>query len=90
VVVSSIQSGSPADKAGLKGTTRDIIGPNTHIGDIITAIDGRTVKRIDDIINYIEMHKSVGSNVKLTINRNGQTKDLNAVLQARPSSIVAQ
>jgi hypothetical protein len=36
------------------------------------------------------MHKSVGSNVKLTINRNGQTKDLNAVLQARPSSIVAQ
>ena len=90
VVVSSIQSGSPADKAGLKGTTRDIIGPNTHIGDIITAIDGRTVKRIDDIINYIEMHKSVGSNVKLTINRNGQTKDLNAVLQARPSSIVSQ
>ena len=90
VVVSSIQSGSPAEKAGLKGTTRDIIGPNTHIGDIITAIDGRTVKRIDDIINYIEMHKSVGSNVKLTINRNGQTKDLNAVLQARPSSIVAQ
>ncbi|HET7284796.1 MAG TPA: trypsin-like peptidase domain-containing protein [Nitrososphaeraceae archaeon] len=90
VVVSSIQSGSPADKAGLKGTTRDIIGPNTHIGDIITAIDGRTVKRIDDIINYIEMHKSVGSNVKLTINRNGQTRDLNAVLQARPSSIVAQ
>ena len=90
VVVSSVQSGSPADKAGLKGTTRDIIGPNTHIGDIITAIDGHTVKRIDDIINYIEMHKSVGSNVKLTINRNGQTKDLNAVLQARPSSIVAQ
>ncbi|MGA7042119.1 MAG: trypsin-like peptidase domain-containing protein [Nitrososphaeraceae archaeon] len=90
VVVSSVQSGSPADKAGLKGTTRDIMGPNTHIGDIITAIDGHSVKRIDDIINYIEMHKSVGSNVKLTINRNGQTKDLNAVLQARPSSIVAQ
>jgi S1-C subfamily serine protease len=90
VVVRSVQSGSPADKAGLKGTTRDIMGPNTHIGDIITAIDGHTVKRIDDIINYIEMHKSVGSNVKLTINRNGQTKDLNAVLQARPSSIVAQ
>jgi S1-C subfamily serine protease len=90
VVVSSIQSGSPADKAGLKGTIRDIMGPNTNIGDIITAIDGHTVKRIDDIINYIEVHKSVGSNVKLTINRNGQTKDLNAVLQARPSSIVAQ
>jgi S1-C subfamily serine protease len=90
VVVSSVQSGSPADKAGLKGTTRDIMGPNTHIGDIITAIDGHSVKRIDDIINYIEMHKSVGSNVKLTVNRNGQTKDLNAVLQARPSSIVAQ
>ena len=85
VVVGTVQSGSPADKAGLKGATRDIMGPSTHIGDIITAIDGHTVKRIDDIINYIELHKSVGNNVKLTVNRNGQTMELNAILQSRPA-----
>ena len=85
VVVGTVQSGSPADKAGLKGATRDIMGPSTHIGDIITAIDGHTIKRIDDIINYIELHKSVGNNVKLTVNRNGQTMELNAILQSRPA-----
>ena len=85
VVVGTVQSGSPADKAGLKGATRDIMGPSTHIGDIITAIDGHIVKRIDDIINYIELHKSVGNNVKLTVNRNGQTMELNAILQSRPA-----
>jgi S1-C subfamily serine protease len=90
VVIGSVQPGSPADKAGLKGTSQDIMGPNTHIGDIITAIDGHAVKRIDDIINYIELHKSVSDRIKLTINRNGQTRDLNVILQARPSSIVAQ
>ena len=90
VVIGSVQSGSPADKAGLKGTSQDIMGANTHIGDIITAIDGHTVKRIDDIINYIELHKSVNDRIKLTINRNGQTRDLDVILQARPSSIVAQ
>jgi S1-C subfamily serine protease len=90
VVIGSVQPGSPADKAGLKGTSQDIMSPNTHIGDIITAIDGHTVKRIDDIINYIELHKSVADRIKLTINRNGQTRDLNVILQARPSSIVAQ
>jgi S1-C subfamily serine protease len=90
VVIGSVQPGSPADKAGLKGTSQDIMGANTHIGDIITAIDGHTVKRIDDIINYIELHKSVDDRIKLTINRNGQTRDLDVILQARPSSIVAQ
>jgi S1-C subfamily serine protease len=90
VVIGSVQSGSPADKAGLKGTSQDIMGANTHIGDIITAIDGHAVKRIDDIINYIELHKSVNDRIKLTINRNGQTRDLDVILQARPSSIVAQ
>ena len=90
VVIGSVQPGSPADKAGLKGTSQDIMGASTHIGDIITAIDGHTVKRIDDIINYIELHKSVDDRIKLTINRNGQTRDLDVILQARPSSVVAQ
>jgi S1-C subfamily serine protease len=66
------------------------MNPNTHIGDIIIAIDGHSVKHIDDIINYIELHKSIGDNVKLTINRDGQIKILNVILQARPSSIMSQ
>jgi S1-C subfamily serine protease len=86
VVVGSVQPGSPADKASLRGVSQDIMNLNTHIGDIITAIDGHPVKRIDDIINHIEAHKSVGDSVKVTVNRNGKTMDLNVILQTRPSS----
>jgi S1-C subfamily serine protease len=85
VIVGSIQPGSPAEKAGLKGLTQDDNGA-THTGDIITAIDGRPVRQIDDIINYIESQKSVGDNIKLTVNRDGQTMDLTATLQARPQT----
>ena len=90
VVVGSVQSGSPADKAGLQAMTQDMSGSNTHIGDIITSIDGHPTRQIDDIINYIDSNKNVGDNVKLTINRNGQTTDITATLQARPNTISQQ
>jgi S1-C subfamily serine protease len=83
VIVGSVQSDSPADKAGLKGLTQDDNGA-TQTGDIITAVDGHPIKQIDDIINYIESQKNVGDNIKLTVNRNGQIMDLTATLQARP------
>lgn len=51
---------------------------------VIISIDENTVKRIDDIIFYIEEHKHVGDKIKLTINRNGQTLELETVLQERP------
>jgi S1-C subfamily serine protease len=86
VVVGSVQSGSPADKAGLRGISQEIMDLNAHIGDIITAIDGHPVKRIDDIINHIEAHKYVGDSVNVTVNRNGKSMDLNVILQTRPSS----
>ncbi|HET7391221.1 MAG TPA: trypsin-like peptidase domain-containing protein, partial [Nitrososphaeraceae archaeon] len=90
VLIGSVQPGSPADKAGLQAMTQDMSGSNTHIGDIITAVDGHPTKQIDDIINYIDSNKSVGDNVKLTINRNGQTMDVTATLQARPNTISQQ
>ena len=83
VVVGSVQAGSPAQKAGIRGLTQDDNGV-THIGDIITAIDGHPIRQIDDIINYIESEKNVGANIKLTINRQGNIIDLTAILQARP------
>ncbi|HET7390076.1 MAG TPA: trypsin-like peptidase domain-containing protein, partial [Nitrososphaeraceae archaeon] len=86
VVIGSVQPGSPADKAGLQATTQDMSGSNTHIGDIITAVDGHPTKQIDNIINYIESHKNVGDNVKLTINRDGKVMNLTATLQARPNT----
>jgi len=85
VVVGSVMAGSPAEKSGLLGVTQDANGV-THLGDIITAVDGHPTKQIDDIINYIDTQKNVGDNIKLTISRDGKIMVLPATLQARPSS----
>jgi S1-C subfamily serine protease len=87
VIAGSVQSGSPAEKAGLKGLTQNNDDGATQTGDIITAVDGHPIRQIDDIINYIESQKGVGDNIKLTLNRNGKIMDLTATLQARPNTI---
>jgi S1-C subfamily serine protease len=86
VIVASVQPGTPAEKAGLRGLPQDDNGVSPQTGDIITAVDGHPVRQIDDIINYIESQKSVGDNIKLTVNRNKQVMDLTATLQARPQT----
>jgi S1-C subfamily serine protease len=54
-------------------------------GDVILAIDNNTVRKIDDILAYVEIEKSVGDDLKLTILRGGQTMEVIATLSARPS-----
>ena len=54
-------------------------------GDVIIAIDNNTVRKIDDILAYVEMEKSVGDDLKLTILRDGQTIEVIVTLAARPS-----
>ena len=90
VVVGSVQPGSPAEKVGLQGIPQGDISIGQKIGDIITGVDGHPVRTIDDLINYIDLHKAVGDNVVLTISRQGQITNLNLVLGARPQSLANQ
>jgi S1-C subfamily serine protease len=87
VVVGSVQDGSPAQKAGLQGLIQNDVSNSQEVGDIITGVDGHPVRSIDDLITYIDMHKSVGDNVILSVNRQGQIITLNLVLQGRPPSL---
>jgi S1-C subfamily serine protease len=84
VLVNSIVMGGPADKAGVEASIVDKYD-NRHWGDIITAIDGHPVIRNEDLISYIEQHKSAGEIVSLSIYRNGQVIGLDATLSTRPS-----
>ena len=81
VVIASVIPGSAAANAGIIGRVQN---GNIPAGDIITAIDGHQVKRMEDIISYIEEQRSVGDNVVITVNRGGQSQDLTATLQATP------
>jgi S1-C subfamily serine protease len=84
VAIASVTPGGPADKAGIIGTTRNDI----PAGDVVTAIDGHAVKRIEDIIFYIEEHASVGDKVTITVYRDGNSQDLTATIQARPLPVM--
>lgn len=85
VLISSTVPGGPAANAGVQGTTVDRQGDVTKRGDIITAIDGQAVKRIEDVIMYIEEHKSVGDKVTLTMDRDGSPATVSVELGARPA-----
>jgi S1-C subfamily serine protease len=82
--VNTIMKNSPADNAGIHGSTTDHYG-RKHLGDIIIAADGHNITKADDLVNYIGQHKSVGDNITLTAYRNGHAIDLKATLTARPS-----
>jgi S1-C subfamily serine protease len=85
VVVTTVIKDSPAQKAGLQEATfnanRELKG-----ADIIVALDDYEVRDIDDLIIYLSENKSVGDNVVLKVDRNGQLIELNAVLQERPAN----
>jgi S1-C subfamily serine protease len=88
IYVDTITKGGPADKAGIHGTTTDQYSKK-HVGDVITAIDGRPALRSDDLITYIDQHKSVGDEVTFTVYRDGRTMDLKVTLAPRPSPVIS-
>jgi S1-C subfamily serine protease len=55
------------------------------VGDIITGIDGHHMRSLDDLISYVDLHKSIGDNVMITVNRHGQILNLNVALKTRPT-----
>lgn len=83
ILINSIVKDGPADRAGIQGSTVDKYA-KTHWGDIITAVDGHQLVRIEDLISYIEEHRSVGNQLTLTVYREGQMFNLNIILSARP------
>jgi serine protease Do len=93
-LVTDITSGSPADKAGIRGGYKidNIDGREIALGgDIIVAIDNNTVRKIDDILSYLEREKNVGDQVRLTVLRDGNsTQTFPTILAARPGSVSLQ
>jgi S1-C subfamily serine protease len=86
IYIDTITKNGPADKAGVYGSTIDQYSKK-HAGDVIIGVDGHNIVRIDDLISYIDQHKSVGDTITLTVYRNGHAIDLSATLTSRPSLI---
>ncbi len=70
--VVKVESGTPAEKAGLKA------------GDVITAVNGKTLDNktaLGDLLNTL----NVGDTATLTVDRSGQAQTLTATLTERPA-----
>jgi S1-C subfamily serine protease len=86
IIVDTIVKDSPADKAGINGSITDQYGEKLG-GDIITAVDGKPVIRMEDLISYFETQKSVGDNMTLTVYKDGKIIDKEMTIGQRPSPL---
>ncbi len=87
-LVIEVVPGGPADKAGLRGSGRQITvdGQNYRVGgDVIVGIDDEPVREFDDIIAYLA-RTEVGQKVRLRILRDGRERTVEVTLGARPTS----
>jgi 2-alkenal reductase len=88
-LVEEIFPNSPAEKAGLQGSNKEVTldGRNTKVGgDVITAIDNQPVVEMDDLIAYLARSTKVDQKVTLTILQDGKQQTLDVALAARPSA----
>ena len=86
VYVVGVVSGSPAEKAGLKGSSPGSNGQPAGGGDVITAADGETITTIQELQTYIS-GKNVGDTVTLNISRGTDNIEVKATLAERPSNV---
>jgi S1-C subfamily serine protease len=87
-LVQSVVSGGPADKAGVKGghATATIGGQLVRAGgDVITAIDGKAVSGMDDVISVVNQ-KQPGDEVQLSLADGSQQRTVTVTLGNRPAN----
>lgn len=80
--------GGPADSAGVQGgdTPAQLGGREIALGgDVVLAINDRDVRKIDDVLGYLQQATEVGETVILTVWRDEQIMDIDVILGARPS-----
>ena len=71
--ITSVESGSPADKAGLK------------TNDVVIAIDGKTTAQGSALTGYVRQY-SANDKVKLTVIRDSKKQDIEVTLAERKDS----
>ena len=92
VLVQTVSPGTPAAKAGIKGgdASATLDGSELRLGgDVITKIDGKDMKTMDEISSFIASKKP-GDTVTITYVRDGDAKTAKVKLAQRPSETPPQ
>ncbi|MCW4042437.1 MAG: PDZ domain-containing protein, partial [Candidatus Bathyarchaeota archaeon] len=86
-LVISVVEDSPAERAGIRsGNTTEVVdGRNMTLGgDVITHIDNKTVRKLEDLLAYLEYRTEPGDKIILRAIRDGQILDIEVTLGVRP------
>jgi S1-C subfamily serine protease len=92
LLIQGVEDASPAARAGIKGPDRAVrVGIFGQVrigigGDLITAIDGKTVETRDALTRAIEAKKA-GDRIELTLYRNGRTRKVSVTLGSAPEAL---
>jgi S1-C subfamily serine protease len=96
--VIAVVDGGPAGRAGLRSANAGDTGIALGVdqagiaylpagGDLVTAVDSEPVQQFDDLLVYLESHKSPGDKVTLTVLRSGGAEaQVVITLGARPAA----
>jgi len=87
-LIITVVEDSPASDAGLIGSdkTIEVEGRDYPVGgDIILAVDGIDVRKIDDILIHLQRVKIIGDEMDLEILRENRTTNVTIILQERPN-----
>ncbi len=89
VLITDVQSNSPAARAGLRGGSRDVTLNGVPLrvgGDIVLGLNGRPVADGDQLIGLLDLDYRVGDTITLSVLRDGEQAptDVPLVLEARP------
>jgi S1-C subfamily serine protease len=88
-LVIEVEPDGPAASAGVQGgdTLAQLEGREIVVGgDVILAINDKDIRKIDDVLGYLQQATKVGETVTLTVWRDGQIIQIDVTLGPRPSS----
>ena len=89
VLIMTVVKDSPADKAGLRGSSQTaIVGEVEYTigGDVILSVDGTEVRQVNDLLTHLQREKNVGDTMNIEISRDGKIINIILMLEARPGS----
>jgi len=85
--VNKVTPGGPAEKAGVVGGSEESsLNYLMKGGDVITAVDGKPVRKLSDLISYILTYHAPGDSISLSILRGGEPITAVLVLGNRPAA----
>jgi serine protease Do len=88
-LVMDVIHGSPADKAGLHGSDRQVTieGGQVRVGgDVIIAMNKQPVTGFDDLVTALSRSTAVDQTISLTVLRHGKEEVVQVTLAARPQT----